>query len=150
MLFTMCFFCCLMPYVSFETGSACAICHDTIICHYTYTPRVLHISAFIFTLLQCIVGSLRGLYAWTDGYNLIAKLEITVWPGNYVQSMKHLSSKTYETLHESGCNTLQSQRTLRDYTHFVNSTSGLSKEIDSQLICATKLDWHRSLKSVCY
>ena len=54
--------------------------------------------------------------------------------------LKHLSSKAYETLHESGCVALPSQRTLRDYTHFLNSSSGFSKEVDAQLISATKVD----------
>ena len=54
--------------------------------------------------------------------------------------LKHLSSKAYETLRESGCINLPSQRTLRDYTHCVNSTCGFSKEIDAQLISAAKLD----------
>ena len=46
----------------------------------------------------------------------------------------------YETLRESGCIALPTQRTLRDYTHFVSSTSGFSKEVDAQLLSATKLD----------
>ena len=54
--------------------------------------------------------------------------------------LKHLSSKTYETLRESECITLPSQRTLSDYTHFVTSASGFSHEIDAQLISATKID----------
>ena len=43
-----------------------------------------------------------------------------------------LSSKAYETIRDSGCISLPSQRTLRDYTHFVKSTSGFSAEVDSQ------------------
>ena len=64
--------------------------------------------------------------------------------------LKHLSSKAYETIRDSGCISLPSQRTLRDYTYFVKSTSGFSAEVDSQLICASQVstteDW---AKCVC-
>ena len=39
--------------------------------------------------------------------------------------LRHLSSKGYETLRESGVVHLPSQRTLRDYTHYIPATSGL-------------------------
>lgn len=61
--------------------------------------------------------------------------------------IKHLSSKAYETIRDSGCISLPSQRTLRDYTHFVESTSGFSAE---QLLRASEVsttaDWE---KCVC-
>ena len=46
--------------------------------------------------------------------------------------------------HRTSLNLLEPHRspipeTLRDYTHFVSSTSGFSKEVDAQLISATKL-----------
>ena len=37
--------------------------------------------------------------------------------------LKYLSRKVYETIRDSGCVALPSQRTLRDYTHCVNSTN---------------------------
>ena len=54
--------------------------------------------------------------------------------------LKHLLSKTYETLRNSRCIALPSQQTLRDYTHFVRSTRGFSKEVDAQLIRAANID----------
>ena len=44
--------------------------------------------------------------------------------------LRHLSSKAYDTLRESGCIHLQSQRTLRDYSHCVDSGTGFSNEVD--------------------
>ena len=38
------------------------------------------------------------------------------------------------------CIALPSQWILRDYTHFVSSTSEFSKEVDAQLIRATNVD----------
>ena len=54
--------------------------------------------------------------------------------------LKHLSSIAYETLRESGCIVLPSQRTLRDYTHCVSSTRGFSEGVDIQLAQAAQLD----------
>ena len=59
--------------------------------------------------------------------------------------LKHLSSKAYEMIRDSGCISLPSH-----YTHFVQSTSGFSAEVDSQLIRASQVstaeDW---AKCVC-
>lgn len=38
--------------------------------------------------------------------------------------LRHQSSKAYETLRDSGCIALPSQRTLRDYTNCVKATAG--------------------------
>ena len=46
--------------------------------------------------------------------------------------LRHLSGKAYETLRASGCVKLPSQRTLRDYTHCVNATTGFSTAVDQQ------------------
>ena len=54
--------------------------------------------------------------------------------------LKHLSSKAYETIRDSGCIALPSQRTLRDCTHAIHATSGFSSEVDSQLIQAARID----------
>lgn len=53
--------------------------------------------------------------------------------------LRHLSGRAYDMLRESGCITLPSQRTLRDYTHYVNSTTGFSTEVDKQLMEAAKV-----------
>lgn len=53
--------------------------------------------------------------------------------------MRHLSSGAYEALRTSGCVKLPSQRTLRDYTHYVCACSGFSDDVDKQLIEAAKV-----------
>lgn len=50
------------------------------------------------------------------------------------------SSSAYEALRNSGCMQLPSQRTLRDYTHYVNACTGFSSEVDKMLRNAAKLD----------
>ena len=54
--------------------------------------------------------------------------------------LRHKSSGAYELLRNSGCITLPSQRTLRDYTHYIKSTIGFSDEVDMQLASAAKLN----------
>ena len=54
--------------------------------------------------------------------------------------LRHKSSGAYELLRDSGCISLPSQRTLRDYTHYVNATVGFSNEVDVQLSRAAKLE----------
>ena len=41
--------------------------------------------------------------------------------------LRHLSSSAYETLRDSGCVVLPSQRTLRDYTHYVPAVIGFGR-----------------------
>ena len=54
--------------------------------------------------------------------------------------LRHLSGKGCELLRDSGCIELPSQRTLRDYTHYVKATTGFSAEVDRQLMDATKVE----------
>ncbi len=54
--------------------------------------------------------------------------------------LRHRSSGAYETLRNSGCLVLPSQRTLRDYTHFVKATPGFSMEVDQQLMKAASIE----------
>ncbi len=54
--------------------------------------------------------------------------------------LRHRSSGAYETLRNSGCLVLPSQRTLRDYTHFVKAAPGFSTEVDQQLMTAAGFD----------
>ena len=53
--------------------------------------------------------------------------------------LHHMSSGAYKILQKSNCLVLPSDRTLRDYTHFINNKPGFSTEIDHQLIEETKL-----------
>ena len=53
--------------------------------------------------------------------------------------LRHQSSQAYDTLRESGCIHLPSQRTLRDYSHCVKSQTGFSAAVDKQLMEAANL-----------
>ena len=61
--------------------------------------------------------------------------------------LRHQSSKAYDTLRESGCVLLPSQRTLRDYTNCVKASSGFSYEVDMLLMKAASIptcdDWQK-------
>lgn len=48
--------------------------------------------------------------------------------------LRHLSGKSYEMLRQSECIQLPSQRTLRDYTHYIKATIGFSPEVDQHLV----------------
>ena len=50
------------------------------------------------------------------------------------------SSGAYEALRSSGCIKLPSQRTLRDYTHYVKASVGFSSDVDQMLIQALKVE----------
>lgn len=54
--------------------------------------------------------------------------------------LRHQSNKCYETLREAKCIHLPSQRTLRDYTYYLQSNTGFSNEVDQELIRIAKLD----------
>ena len=49
-------------------------------------------------------------------------------------SLKLLSSSCYNALRSSGLIKLPSERTLRDYTNWTKSTTGLSVSVDQQLL----------------
>lgn len=53
--------------------------------------------------------------------------------------LRHQSRKAYETLRQSGCIHLPSQRTLQDYSHCVKSAAGFSLQIDQQLMQAANI-----------
>ena len=53
--------------------------------------------------------------------------------------LRHQSSRAYETLRQSGCLYLPSQRTLRDYSQCIKSTAGFSAAVDQQLMAAASL-----------
>lgn len=61
--------------------------------------------------------------------------------------LRHQSSKAYQTLRDSGCIYLPSQRTLRDYTNCVKALAGFSVDVDRQLMQAASLatceDWQK-------
>ena len=52
--------------------------------------------------------------------------------------LRHQSSKAYDVLRESSI-ALPSQRTLRDYTHCCKAASGFSKDVDQQLVLASRI-----------
>ena len=54
--------------------------------------------------------------------------------------LRYKSSGAYEFLRESGCITLPSQRTLRDYTHVVKKSRGFSLELDELLIKSADIE----------
>ena len=53
--------------------------------------------------------------------------------------LQHQSSSSYETLRSSGCFSLPSQCTLRDYSHCIKASAGFSDEVDMQLIRAPEV-----------
>ena len=48
--------------------------------------------------------------------------------------LRHRSSGAYETIRKSGVLKLPSQRTLRDYTHYIRAQAGFSAEVDQELL----------------
>ena len=48
--------------------------------------------------------------------------------------LKHISGKGYDLLHQSGCVSLPSPRTLRDYTHYNQTTIGFTAATDKDLL----------------
>ena len=50
----------------------------------------------------------------------------------------HLSGKAYDTIRDTGCIALPSQRTLR-YTHFIKSSTGFSADVDKYLMEVAKI-----------
>ena len=48
--------------------------------------------------------------------------------------LRQQSSSAYESLRQSGCLLLPSQRTQRDYTHYANTMIGFSDEVDKQFM----------------
>ena len=53
--------------------------------------------------------------------------------------LRHLSGKAYEVMRSSGVLQLPSQRTLRDYTHYVPATTGYCSEVDGMLMDTLKV-----------
>jgi len=58
--------------------------------------------------------------------------------------LRHISSKGYELLKQSGCIKLTSQRTLRDCTHNINASISFSTEVDQHLVDVADLSKDRS------
>lgn len=64
--------------------------------------------------------------------------------------LRHQSNKCYETLRESKCIVLPSQRTLRDYTHYLHNQAGVSREVTEDLMRVAKVDTMKDYqKCVC-
>ena len=52
--------------------------------------------------------------------------------------LHHLSGKGYDLIRDSGCISLPSTRTLRDYTHYNDTTIGFSIKTDQDLLKLTR------------
>ena len=50
-----------------------------------------------------------------------------------------MSGKAYDLLRDSGCIHLPSQRTLRDYIHYIKSQVGFSSKVDHAVVNAANL-----------
>ena len=61
-----------------------------------------------------------------------------MYPFRWCLYLHHLSSKGYQLLRESGCLSLPSQRTLRDYTHYNTTGIGFSADTDKDLLRITR------------
>lgn len=61
--------------------------------------------------------------------------------------LRHLSGKAYETLRCSGILNLPSQRTLRDYTHYIPETIGFSPKVDEMLMDTMKVKYKKPIAS---
>ena len=55
-------------------------------------------------------------------------------------NLQLLSSSAYQAVKLSGVLVLPSERTLRDYTHYMRSDPGFSQSVDRELIKEAKLD----------
>ena len=53
--------------------------------------------------------------------------------------LRHISSRAYDTLRESKCLKLPSDRTLHDYTHYIPAKAGFQAEVDEHLVREAKL-----------
>ncbi len=58
----------------------------------------------------------------------------------YDDIVLYRSSGAYELLRSSGCVKLPSQRTLRDYTHYVQAGNGFSNEVDQMVANAAQIE----------
>ena len=54
-------------------------------------------------------------------------------------NLKLMSSSAYHSLRTSGFVQLSSERTLRDYTHFIKSKSGFYSDLDNYLVAEADL-----------
>ena len=63
------------------------------------------------------------------------------------KTQHNLSGKAYDTLRDSKCFQLPSQRTLRDYSNCIKARAGFSSTVDGQLFQAANLsvcqDWQK-------
>ena len=58
--------------------------------------------------------------------------------------LRHVSGRAYDVLRKSGCISLPSQRTLRDYTHYVSTKIGFCIEVDQMLVSALDMSVERN------
>ena len=65
------------------------------------------------------------------------------WHPSFIRwclNLKLTSSAAYRTLRSTGTLVLPSERTLRDYTHWMKSDSGFLEIMDEQLMKEAKID----------
>ena len=58
--------------------------------------------------------------------------------------LRHVSSRAYDVLRQSGCIVLPSQRTLRDYTHYTSAKIGFCEEVDKLLVSSIDFSVERN------
>lgn len=76
-----------------------------------------------------------------DPLVLAPATQVYTWLAVYfIKVIHNRSSGAYETMRSSGVLQLTSQRTLRDYTHYVEAASGFSADVDNMLMKAAKVD----------
>ena len=83
-------------------------------------------------------GSFRRLF-WDEQLKMakLNKATSMKWHPMMIRwclNLKLLSSSTYHALRTSGFLKLPSERTLRDYTHFIKTRPGFQAEVDSMLV----------------
>lgn len=88
------------------------------------------------TLSQLPKDSFKHIF-WRQQKEAIGKKNALRWHPLMIKwclYLRHFSSKAYETLRNSGCIVLPSQRILCDYFGAMKAEAGFSNEVDHQLL----------------
>ena len=105
------------------------------------TCRTTYICTFDLVLWSSCLTSkvLISIYLATSMYMYVCKYNVHFLKSTCSLCVHCRSGSAYETLRQSGCLRLPSQRTLRDYTHYVKAWTGFSSEVDEMLVNAANL-----------